>query len=64
MSKQKKVWFSVEEGENIASCLERMDREGYRPIRRMEKPLFKEEKGEKVPVSSEIRFQGELKTNN
>ncbi|NNU82970.1 NETI motif-containing protein [Geobacillus sp. BMUD] len=38
----KKKRFTVAEGETLAACLERMKREGYRPIRRVEQPIFRE----------------------
>ncbi|MBS4209591.1 NETI motif-containing protein [Bacillus sp. FJAT-50079] len=57
-----KKQFEVQEGETIQQCLERMSREGYRPVRRMEKPIFKEEKkkGETnyIPIAQKIVFQG------
>lgn len=34
--------FEVEENETIDACLERMRQEGYMPIKRIEKPIFKE----------------------
>lgn len=43
MSSMKKR-FTVEENETINECLARMEEEGYRPIRRIEKPVFREEK--------------------
>ena len=50
------------ENETIDQCLERMNKEGYRPVRRMEKPIFKEEgkKGDSkyVPIAQKIIFQG------
>ncbi|WP_456272602.1 NETI motif-containing protein [Bacillus sp. AK031] len=61
MSKNKKV-FEVEENENIADCLDRMKQEGYAPVKRMEKPVFHEEKQngkvEYVPVRQKIIFEG------
>ncbi|PLT27494.1 NETI motif-containing protein [Peribacillus deserti] len=42
MAKGKKVNFEVGEHESIDECLERMKAEGYTPVRRMEKPIFKE----------------------
>ncbi|VEF49188.1 Uncharacterised protein [Bacillus freudenreichii] len=61
MSGRKKS-FSVEENETINECLARMDREGYRPVRRMEKPVFIEEKKkgkvEYKPISQKIIFEG------
>lgn len=55
MTKKK---FKVEENETIESCLARMKREGYTPVRRMEKPVFKEEAGETVVSHQEIIFEG------
>ncbi|WP_338752944.1 NETI motif-containing protein [Bacillus sp. FJAT-52991] len=64
MSKKKK--FYVEKNETIDQCLERMKKEGYVPVRRMEQPVFKEEvvNGEKkyIPVGREIVFEGMLLT--
>ena len=34
--------FEVEEYETIDACLDRMKLEGYMPIKRIEKPIFKE----------------------
>ena len=52
--------FEVEEYETINDCLERMKKEGYVPVRRTEKPIFKEVKqnGEIVyePVGRQIIF--------
>lgn len=52
--------FEVEEYETINDCLERMKKEGYVPVRRIEKPIFKEVKqnGESVyePVGRQIIF--------
>ncbi len=54
--------FAVEENETICECLARMEREGYRPVRRIEKPVFIEEKKkgkiEYKPVSQKIIFEG------
>ncbi|MGD6805098.1 NETI motif-containing protein [Rossellomorea aquimaris] len=61
MSKNKKM-FEVEENESIAQCLDRMKQEGYSPVRRMEKPVFNEEKKngkvEYVPARQQIIFEG------
>ncbi|AJD90433.1 hypothetical protein JMA_11160 [Jeotgalibacillus malaysiensis] len=58
-----KKWFDVEEHESIGDCLDRMAKEGYMPVRRMEEPVFKEVKdGSSVkqePVRQKIRFQGQ-----
>ncbi|MEK3889737.1 NETI motif-containing protein [Bacillus sp. FSL K6-3431] len=54
--------FEVLENETINECLDRMNTEGYTPIRRIEKPIFKEEgkKGESkyVPIAQKIIFEG------
>lgn len=62
MSKKKK--FYLQENETIDQCLERMAAEGYKPVRRMEQPVFKEEiiSGEKkyIPAGREIIFEGKI----
>ncbi|CAI9392000.1 NETI motif-containing protein [Niallia sp. Sow4_A1] len=59
MSKKKR--FEVQINETINDCLERMKKEGYTPIKRMEKPVFKEIKvnGQMSyePVSQQIIFE-------
>ncbi|WP_031539707.1 NETI motif-containing protein [Niallia sp. JL1B1071] len=59
MSKKKR--FEVQMNETINDCLERMKKEGYTPIKRMEKPVFKEIKvnGQMSyePVSQQIIFE-------
>ncbi|MCM3762060.1 NETI motif-containing protein [Halalkalibacter oceani] len=67
MTKKRKQRFEVQETETIADCLERMKKEGYQPVRRLEKPIF-EEKGSKqqkeyVPVRQQIIFEGILLEN-
>lgn len=42
MKNSKKKKFEVGENETIDECLERMKKEGYFPVRRMEEPIFKE----------------------
>lgn len=39
---KKKRMYEVGEHESIDDCLNRMKKEGYAPVRRMEKPIFKE----------------------
>ncbi|WP_018664454.1 NETI motif-containing protein [Heyndrickxia acidiproducens] len=60
MSKKKQ--FEVLENESISDCLARMKKEGYEPVRRIEKPIFGEidKDGEKdvQPVSRKIVFEG------
>jgi NETI protein len=59
MSKKKR--FEVQTNESIDDCLDRMKQEGYMPIKRMEKPVFKEVKvnGQMSyePVSQQIIFE-------
>ena len=67
MTKQlKKKKFEVLPDETIAQCLERMEKEGYTPSRRMEEPIFHEVKrdGKTVvePCGRKIIFEGKLKT--
>lgn len=63
-SKPNKKKFEVAENETISDCLDRMNEEGYSPVRRMEEPIFKEIKGEKgteiVPSGRKIIFEGKL----
>jgi hypothetical protein len=64
LAKKRKERFEVQESESIEDCLERMKAAGYQPIRRMEKPIFKEEtmnsKKKYVPVRQQIIFEGIL----
>ena len=59
MSKKKR--FEVQINETINDCLERIKQEGYTPIKRMEKPVFKEIKvnGQMSyePISQQIIFE-------
>ena len=63
-NKPKKRKFIVEEHESIDDCLNRMSKEGYFPVRRMEQPIFKEEiqngMVEHVPCGRTIVFEGKL----
>ncbi|MBN8235742.1 NETI motif-containing protein [Halobacillus kuroshimensis] len=60
-SRNSKMRFEVQENETIDDCLDRMKKQGYMPVRRMEEPVFREEirNGEKVmePVGKTIVFQ-------
>ena len=64
MAKPKKQRFELQENESIDQCLERMKKEGYVPIKRTEKPIFKEVKNggqtDYVPVGRQIIFEGKL----
>ncbi|MGN7176940.1 hypothetical protein BK139_23345 [Paenibacillus sp. FSL R5-0490] len=62
MSKGKnKMSFEIQENETIDQCLERIKKAGYIPVRRTEKPIFKEVKtGSKVdyePAGRQIVFE-------
>lgn len=63
--KPKKKKFEVQEDETISDCLERMEKEGYKPTRRMQEPIFIEVKmGNKIIQqvhSQRIIFEGRLK---
>ncbi|PTL39191.1 MAG: NETI motif-containing protein [Alkalicoccus sp.] len=48
MAKKKK--FYVEDKETVSGCLDRMEKAGYRPVRRMEEPVLKES-GKDVEVA-------------
>lgn len=52
--------FEVHDNETIVDCLERMKREGYTPVRRIEKPVFeqKQKKGEPEYLKQQIIFEG------
>jgi hypothetical protein len=60
MSK-KKMQFEVQENESIDACLERMKKQGYIPVRRTEKPIFREVVNGNVtsyePVGRQIVFE-------
>jgi NETI protein len=62
--KPSKKKFAVETGESISDCLDRMAKEGYTPVRRMEEPVFHEVKrnGRLEPEVKEQRiiFEGKL----
>ena len=40
--KKNKVRFELQENETIDECLNRMKQEGYVPVGKYEKPIFKE----------------------
>jgi len=65
-SSKMKMVFEVEENETIDQCLERIKMAGYSPIKRIEKPIFKEiKKGiavEYEPCGRKISFEAQ-KTN-
>jgi len=47
-----KKQFEVQENESIEACLNRIKDEGYTPIRRIEKPIFKE-----VKLGSSVTYE-------
>lgn len=59
--------FYVEDGETITDCLDRMKKEGYAPVRRMEEPILQEvKKNGKVEVEvarQRIVFEGKLESS-
>ncbi|MBE5664701.1 NETI motif-containing protein [Staphylococcus sp. SS251] len=51
--------FKVADNETIADCLTRMKKQGYMPVKRLEKPVFQEQKDGTIEVShQEIIFVG------
>lgn len=56
-----KLTFEVQENETIDQCLERIEKAGYLPIRRIEKPIFQETKSNGSiayePVGRQIIFE-------
>lgn len=56
--------FVVEEGESINDCLDRMKKDGYFPVRRMEEPILQEVvRAGKVEIETarqQIVFEGKL----
>lgn len=63
----KKV-YKVEENETIGQCLDRIQKEGYMPVKRTEKPIFKEIKDGKeikyVPAGRQIVFEARRAESN
>ncbi|MBD8069662.1 NETI motif-containing protein [Bacillus sp. PS06] len=64
MTKKTKLKFEVEKNETIDQCIERMKKEGYTPVRRMEEPIFQEVERngtiEVEPCGRKIIFEGKL----
>ncbi|MCU9594229.1 NETI motif-containing protein [Caldibacillus thermolactis] len=63
--KKNKVRFELQENETIDECLNRMKQEGYVPVGKYEKPIFKEvikEDGKVAyePIRQQIVFEGKL----
>jgi predicted transcriptional regulator len=66
--KPKKRRFEVDAGESISDCLDRMDKEGYQPVRRIEEPVFIEAKEDNKIIQKVLKqkivFEGKLKQEN
>jgi hypothetical protein len=64
VKKQSKKRYEVAENESIDHCLERMHKDGYMPVRRMEEPIFEEVtvngQTEVQPCGRKIIFEGKL----
>ncbi|MFC4401703.1 NETI motif-containing protein [Gracilibacillus xinjiangensis] len=56
----KKRIFQVEKNETIDVCLDRINRAGYQPVRRIEKPVFQEDEHGVTPVDRIIQFEAIL----
>jgi hypothetical protein len=54
----RKKQFTVGDQETITQCLERMKREGYTPIRRTEKPIFRETPSGPECIGSQCILEG------
>lgn len=56
-----KKTFEVKDGETIAACLDRIQQEGFVPVRRIEKPVFIETmingKKENTVLKQQIIFE-------
>lgn len=51
--------FEVQDNETIAECLERMKAAGYTPVKRFQKPIFREnDKGAIEVFKEQIIFTG------
>ncbi|MBM7646603.1 hypothetical protein JOD45_002834 [Scopulibacillus daqui] len=60
MKKPKKKKFVVGINDSIHECLQSMEKEGYIPVRRIEKPVFKEGKNGPEIAGRSIVFEGRL----
>ncbi|TCP24095.1 NETI protein [Scopulibacillus darangshiensis] len=61
MTKPRKKKFIVDINGSIEACLNQMEEEGYLPVRRIEKPVFKESKKGPELIGQHIIFEGLLK---
>ncbi|MGP4074010.1 NETI motif-containing protein [Piscibacillus sp. B03] len=53
----KKKKYRVSDFKSINACVDQIKKDGYMPIKRFEKPVFKETKGDPEPVRQEIIFE-------
>ena len=57
----KKLTYEVQEHESINQCLDRIQKDGYFPIKRIEKPIFQEKVDQDQigyePVGRQIVFE-------
>lgn len=55
----KKKKYRVSDFDSIDACLIQIDKDGYRPVRRMEKPVFqqKDKNKQPVPLRQDIVFE-------
>jgi len=67
-TRKKKVNFEVQENETIEECLNRMNKQGYYPTRRTEKPIFKEviigKETSYEPAGRRIIFEAQIADKN
>lgn len=63
MTSKKKI-YEVEENETVSDCLDRIKKDGYMPVKRIEKPIFQEKVEEGgvsyEPVARKIVFEARL----
>jgi hypothetical protein len=59
--KQKKLTYEVQDHETIDQCLDRIQKDGYLPIKRIEKPIFQEKMQNNQmiyePIDSQVLFE-------
>ncbi|MGM8216019.1 NETI motif-containing protein [Bacillaceae bacterium W0354] len=53
----KKKKYRVSDFTSIDACLEQIEKDGYTPVRRIEKPIFEEKNGEYTPLRQDIIFE-------
>ena len=57
--------FKVNENETISDCIGRMRKEGYMPVRRIEKPVYFEDKQGNIKIlRQDIQFDGKKIEND